>query len=49
MKLIEEVVGYCLDRGMLDETQLLRLQEMGLGRWVYYDYDDYYDDCNALW
>ncbi|MBQ8285609.1 MAG: hypothetical protein IJZ10_04840, partial [Thermoguttaceae bacterium] len=49
MKLIEEIVDYCLARGMLDETQLLRLQEMGLGCWVYYDYEDYCDDCEALW
>ncbi len=43
MKLIEEVVDYCCYRGMLDETQLLRLKEMGLGRGIF-DNDDDYDD-----
>jgi len=33
MKLIEEVVGYCLDRGMLSAEQLDNLRKLG----VYYD------------
>lgn len=40
MQLIEEIVDYCYNNEMLDETQLSRLQEMGIG------IGDDYDDCD---